>query len=146
VENFTIHSFFAVAGGMLSSSNYLQSAFESLDLTATDAERKTEVYRTFDRLCKGNQDGRGRAPAAHISINDLGDRYYSINKATPYYLTAQIVDIKHPEDGKASKEISTDNVARLKLFLSKRVNPGGRRVAGGSKEVLKYNRMVVFRY
>jgi hypothetical protein len=131
---------------MLSSSNYLQSAFECLGANATVAEREAEVYGTFEELCDGFQGIRGQAPARLLAVRDLGDSYYSIDKERPYYLVAQIVNIKCPAEGKTAKEICTENVTRLKTFLSKRVRPGGKIVPGGSKEVLKYNRMVVFRY
>jgi hypothetical protein len=64
----------------------------------------------------------------------------------PYYVAAQIVSIKHPAEGKASKEILTENVARLKMFWEKPVNSGGSQVPGGLKQIVKYNWMVVFRY
>jgi hypothetical protein len=131
---------------MLSSSNYLQSAFECLGVHATVAEREAEVYSTFEELCQGFQGVREQVPAVLLAVHELGDSYYSIDKERPYYLVAQVLNIKCAAEGKTSKEISTENVTRLKTFLSKRVRPGGKMVPGGSKEVFKYNRMVVFRY
>jgi hypothetical protein len=141
--------FFFHAGNMLSSSNLLQSAFEALYGGQVTLELKQEAaYEEFERLCRGSPGSDVQSlenPAKLVSIHELGETHYRIDKTNPYFIAAQILNIKHPAEGK-QKELSTDNATRLKSGLGKRDAPGGSRVPGSSKELVKYNRMVVFRY
>jgi hypothetical protein len=142
--------FLFYAGNMLSSSNLLQSAFEALYPQPVTEEQKQEAaYKEFEKLCRGSDEsdqGRRENPDKLVSIHELGETHYKIDKTNPYFIAAQIINIKHPTEGKGVKELSTDNTSRLKSALGKRDAPGGSRVSGNSKELVKYNRMVVFRY
>ncbi len=134
----------------MSSSNLLQSAFQALfDGPVTPQQRQEAAYQEFERLCEGTPASNVRSaenPARLVSIYELGERHHRIERTNPYFIAAQILNVKHPAEGKEQKELSTEKANRLKSGLGKRDAPGGSRVSGSSKEIIKYNRMVVFRY
>jgi hypothetical protein len=118
----------------------------SLDSNAAAAKREDTAYKTFVDLCNGSKHGRGGNPAMLLSINELGDKLYAINRTKPYYIAAQIANIQHLAEGKGTKELSTEKAAQHKTSSGKQNMPGGSRAPGNSKEVIEYNWMVVFRY
>jgi hypothetical protein len=78
---------------MLSMANLLQSAFKSR-FKHSCCQNGGRSVEDLCGLCNGSKHAWGRNPAMLLSIYELGDKHYKINKSKPYYIAAQIANIQ----------------------------------------------------